>query len=343
VNDVLRQTSKVPTGPFVIDNFPVISAAGDARVVVRDVLGRETVLTVPFFAHADLLEEGLSDWSAELGAVRKNFGTSNAEYGEKFMSGLYRFGVNKKLTVEINSQLGQDHKVIGLGASFALPAQLLGRVGATISDTEGLGKGHQWLAGLEQVNLKDGFTLRALGADRNYRTLGDTTTTSTTRRQLSASYRREINKDHAFGLGLAHVKTYGNGDVSTASANYTWRLENRSAVTFNASRAVVNNNLAATSSGNRNTTRIGFSWSIPLEDQINVNTNVTHQNGRTDAYAAASKNLSADTGVGWRVLGGTREGDAFSEGGLYYQGTKGLVTADVTSKPRVLARKVVSY
>lgn len=339
VNDVLRQTSKVPTGPFVIDNFPVISAAGDARVVVRDVLGRETVLTVPFFAHADLLEEGLSDWSAELGTVRKNFGFSSNEYGERFISGLYRFGVNKKLTAEINSQLGQDHKNIGVGASFALPGQLLGRIGATVSGTQGLGKGHQWLVGLEQVNLKDGFTLRAQGADRNYRTLGDTTSTSTTQRQLSASYRRELNKDHAIGLGLAQVKTYDNGDVSTASVNYTWRLENRSAVTFNASRAVASNFVTA-SAGNRNTTSIGFSWSIPLDDQINVNANVTNQNGHTDAYASASKNLSTDTGVGWRVLGGTRDGDAFSEGGLYYQGTKGLVTADVSVARKQQATRV---
>jgi outer membrane usher protein len=340
VNDVLRQTSKVPTGPFVIDNFPVISAAGDARVVVRDVLGRETVLTVPFFAHADLLEEGLSDWSAELGAVRKNFGTASNEYGERFASGLYRFGLNKKLTLEANSQIGTEHKAVGLGASFALPAQLLGRAGATVSDTAGLGTGHQWLLGVEQVNLTDGFTLRAQGASRNYRTLGDTTSTNTTQQQLSASYRREINKDHAFGLGLAHVKTYDNGNVATASANYTWRLESRSAITFNASRAITDNNLLASSTGNRNITRIGFSWSIPLDGQINVNTNVIHQNGNTDAYAAASKNLSADTGVGWRVLGGTREGDAFSEGGLYYQGTKGLVTADVAVAQKQQAMRV---
>ena len=32
VNDVLRQTSTVPTGPFAIDNFPIVSGSGEARV-----------------------------------------------------------------------------------------------------------------------------------------------------------------------------------------------------------------------------------------------------------------------------------------------------------------------
>jgi outer membrane usher protein len=339
VNDVLRQTSNVPTGPFVIDNFPVIGGSGDARVVVRDVLGRETVLTVPFFAHADLLEQGLSDWSAEVGAVRKDFGTASNEYGEKFVSGLYRYGVNKSLTLEANAQIGETHKVLGFGASVALPWQLLGRFGATVSDTDGLGKGHQWLAGIEQATFRDGFTLRAQGASRDYRTLGDLTTTATTRLQLSASYRKEINPNHSIGFGLAQVKTYTNGTIDTASANYTWRIANRSALTFNVSRALADN-FATALAGNRNTTRIGLSWTIPLENQINFSANFTHQNGRGEGYIAASKNLSSDTGFGWRTLAGGRDGDAFAEGGLYYQGTKGLLTADISASRNQQAVRV---
>lgn len=330
VNDVLRQTSNVPTGPFVLDNFPVIGANGDARVVVRDVLGRETVLNVPFFSSADLLEQGLSDWSIDLGAVRKNFGTLSYDYGEKFLAGLYRYGVSKSLTVEGNAQIGSDHKVLGIGASVALPYKLLGRFGITGSDTDGLGQGHQWLLGIEQVNLKDGFTLRAQGASRNYRTLGDLTTTATTKLQLSASYRKEINPNHAFGLGLARIQTYSNGDIDTLSANYTWRLGNRSAITMNVSRATADN-FVTTQPGNRNSTRVGISWSMPLDNQINLSASANHQNGRTEGYIAASKNLSADTGYGWRTLAGGREGGAFAEGGIYYQGDKGLLTADISA------------
>ncbi|MFM7332641.1 MAG: fimbria/pilus outer membrane usher protein, partial [Brachymonas sp.] len=90
VNDVLRQTSNVPTGPFAIDNFPLLTGGGNVRMVVRDALGRETVIVQPFFSHSSLLEKGLSDWSVELGAVRENLGTTNADFGQRFVSGLYR-------------------------------------------------------------------------------------------------------------------------------------------------------------------------------------------------------------------------------------------------------------
>jgi len=50
VNNALRQVSNVPAGPFTVENFTQITGAGEARVVVRDVLGRESVIVSPFSA-----------------------------------------------------------------------------------------------------------------------------------------------------------------------------------------------------------------------------------------------------------------------------------------------------
>ena len=85
INDALRQTSQVPTGPFTIDNFPQITGSGQARIVVRDLLGRETVLVQDFFSSTSLLRKGLSDYSFEAGAVRRNLGIDSANYGAGFV------------------------------------------------------------------------------------------------------------------------------------------------------------------------------------------------------------------------------------------------------------------
>lgn len=52
---------------------------------------------------------------------------------------------------------------------------------------------------------------------------------------------------------------------------------------------------------------------------------------RFDAYATASQGLRGNTGLGWRALGGRRNGSALAEGGLYLQGPSHLFTADVSS------------
>ena len=59
MNDVLRQVSNVPTGPFAIDNLPVLTGNGEARLVVRDLGSRNgtwVFLEEPYrLADGDLL------------------------------------------------------------------------------------------------------------------------------------------------------------------------------------------------------------------------------------------------------------------------------------------------
>ena len=50
VDNALRMSREVPSGPFSIQDLPVTTGQGDARLVVRDILGREQIITQPFYA-----------------------------------------------------------------------------------------------------------------------------------------------------------------------------------------------------------------------------------------------------------------------------------------------------
>src|SRR5207237_3298819 len=78
-------------------------------------------------------------------------------------------------------------------------------------------------------------------------------------------------------------------------------------------------------------TAVGINLLIPLQDRTSVSGSATHRDGRTDSYLAASKTLGAEAGAGWRVLSGRRSGQDYGEGGYYYQGSHGLVTADLSA------------
>src|SRR5258706_14150002 len=49
VNDVLRQVSAVPAGPFAIDNIPPLTRHGGGRPAVRDLPRPGTGITPTFF------------------------------------------------------------------------------------------------------------------------------------------------------------------------------------------------------------------------------------------------------------------------------------------------------
>jgi len=320
INDALRQTSKVPTGPFAIDNFPLLTGSGQARVVVRDVLGRETVLVQDFFTHSDLLDQGLSDWSLDAGAVRRNLGNYNADYGPRFGSALYRYGLNKSVTLEGRAEAGKGMHGGGMGITLALPGQMLGQFAVAGSDDRDAGRGQQWLVGLEHTSLRHGFTFRAEGSTRDYRQFGQDATNIAYRTQLSASYTYASENLGYLGLGFARIDSFEQGPLNTYSANYSIRVLQRGTVSFSYTKV----------KGTINADSFGVSLLIPLDNQINTNANVTSRDGKTDAYVSANKSLGIETGGAWRALAGTIADQAHAEAGYYYQGSKGLVSSDLS-------------
>jgi outer membrane usher protein len=97
VDNLLRMRREVPSGPFTIQDLPVINGQGDAQLVVRDILGREQVITKPFFTSSRLLKQGLQSYSYELGFVRRNFGIDSNNYGRLMAVGTHRLGSLKSL------------------------------------------------------------------------------------------------------------------------------------------------------------------------------------------------------------------------------------------------------
>jgi len=121
INNALVSRQSVPPGPFSISNLPVVSGGGDVRLVVRDLLGREQVITRPFYASQTLLREGLEDFSTELGVVRNNFGINSNDYGSWLGSGTYRRGMSDHLTGEVHGEVMQGLITLGTGGDYLIP------------------------------------------------------------------------------------------------------------------------------------------------------------------------------------------------------------------------------
>jgi outer membrane usher protein len=100
VNGQRVSSESVPAGPFVIDHVPAVTGAGDLRLVVLDALGREQVITQPFYAGTSLLAQGLSDYSFDAGVARQNYALDSFDYSGPVVSANYRRGLTNALTLE---------------------------------------------------------------------------------------------------------------------------------------------------------------------------------------------------------------------------------------------------
>ena len=125
INGVKQYSGNVPAGPFQLNTIPNLNGAGNAQVVLTDALGRATTLNFSLYATHDLLAKGLSDWSAELGVVRENYGLSPFDYGhDPIGSGTWRYGVTDHFTAEAHGEATAGLADAGVGGSF-----LLGKIG----------------------------------------------------------------------------------------------------------------------------------------------------------------------------------------------------------------------
>ncbi len=129
-----------------------------------------------------------------------------------------------------------------------------------------------------------------------------------------------VNVGH-LGVGYARIDSYDQGAFKTYSANYAHRIGQRSTLSLLATRAV----------GPTKNDSFAISLLIPFDHDIVGSANVTNRGNQTDSYVSASKALGTESGTGWRVLGGARADQGYGEAGLYYQGSKGLISSDFSA------------
>lgn len=322
VNDVLRQVSSVPTGPFAINNFPLLAGSGDVRMVVKDILGRETVIEQSFFTSTQLLAPGLNDWSVEAGKVRHDMGVASDNYGLSFASATLRHGQRDDLTLESHAELTRSLQTLGIGAVSALPKKMLGQASVAVSRGQGL-RGGLWLLGLEHDGLHTSLSFQAQGATRNFRQLGQDTTTAPIRLQLAGNWDYITEKSTSFGIGLATLDRFDDTRVTTVSSNFSTKIAQNNSLSINASRAITGADGIS----------IGVFFTMPLDGNKAVTSSATSHGGQQDFYVSAMQNPSDENNLGWRTLAGHQQGKVRAEGGAYYLGRYGKLTGDVSTSP----------
>lgn len=169
VNDIKTYSQEVPGGRFTIEDLPVVSGGGVARVVVREAGGRETVSETPFYSSSHLLRPGMWDYSAEVGLARLGYGTRSSDYNaQPLASASVRYGATEALTLAWHGEAGMG--VINTGAGFVTRIGLFGTLETGVSASH-----HGGDAGAQYFVAVQGEIGRVTVNARSQRALADYT------------------------------------------------------------------------------------------------------------------------------------------------------------------------
>jgi outer membrane usher protein len=312
VQNQLRSVTQVPAGPFTLDNVPVISGAGDARVVVRDALGRESVVTSSFYVAGGLLRKGLTDWNVGAGKLRNDLG-GDANYGATYGTALVRRGITDWLTAEGRLEVeGERTRVAGGAANVG---GLWGEVEATAGVASVEAVGTRFLGGLgyRYVTLDYNVGLRWVQAQEGFRLPGDTDFDPTPTRVVTLNGGARLSDKWSAGFALLSVDREAL-DTRSLNLSATMSLTRHASVLFAYNRLTeggvarnVGTVLLSIALGNYTSGTAGADFgsdarqfagvqrALPFEEGWGYRASINHYSDRTRYDAGAALNLRSAT------------------------------------------------
>ncbi|MHC1548852.1 fimbria/pilus outer membrane usher protein [Phyllobacterium sp. K27] len=314
--NVRTYSGDVASGPFEITNFPVFSGQGEAQIVLRDTLGRETRTTVPFYSSSLLLRKGLWDFSADIGVARRNFGTESNDYDDDVMGALTaRYGMTNWLTLEGHLEGGADLINGGFGVAFPLGAYGVTSLAAAGSHHDG--DTGLLLNGSIEMTYKNRYTIygRVQHSFGNYDDIASVTADSQLNYVYGVAGLPAVSTRVPKSLIQTTLSMPGPFEGSSMNFSYTQQKldsgDKSSIVSTSFNQQVFKNSsfFATAFADLENSDSFGIfaGLTIPFDNNISVSTGYEQTNDGSSGFAEITKSEQrVEGGYGWRLR--TKEG-----------------------------------
>ncbi len=288
VNDALRFQQEVAPGPFTLSEIPTITGNGEAKLMVRDILGREQVIQQNFYGNDKLLRTGLNEYAVELGKMRENYGRSNADYGRMLATATWRRGVNQHLTIEAHAQAVEEQTMMGVGVYSSLPFR--GLLSMVVASSTAEKSGQFYSIGLQRQGKYFSFGLDTKVASAEFSRLGMLAGEDAVLKQnhLYASFNR-------LGVGNLNFnynsQKYNSGfDLKFVAANYGFRAFEQGYLQFSAMHFL-----------EQDKTSLAISLSLPLGNNKSTSMSMSQTQSQRQSQMQLQRSLPMGSGFGYTL------------------------------------------
>jgi outer membrane usher protein len=322
VNNALVAQRPVPPGPFSITNIPTVNGSGNVQLVVRDLFGREQIISQPFYASVSLLKAGLEDYSYEAGFERNNFGVSSFDYGRAVASATYRRGITDQLTGEVHGEVARDLAAAGIAANYLITD--IGVVSATAAASGGGGAGTGALCGVGFQRQTGQFSVatQAQWTSAAFREIGATPENPLPLRQWSASLGYQLERLGSAGITYVAQDFRTKPNIHVLSLGYSVGLGPWAFLSLSAAKTF----------GTGGNIALGATVTVPLGERTLAaasynGTRSSTQGNTSDTSFTLQRSVPAGEGYGYRIIAHT-DGEIQASG--TWQNNIGTYTADVS-------------
>ncbi len=319
INGVRQVETAVPSGPFIINQVAGINGAGQATLVTRDPAGRAVSTTLPLYVDTRMLAAGLTDYSVELGVLRRRYTTASFDYARApVASASLRRGLSDSLTLEAHGEGGNGLLNGGLGALWRL-----GQAGVISASLAGSGggdarrRGSQAALGYQYLSPRFSIDLQSLRASAGYSDLGTLEGAAGVRASDRVTFNLALFGGQGLGVSLINLRAPLVPPARVSALSYSatlgWGLY-LSASAFRDAR-------------DPRARGVFFSLSGSFGDRISASISRGRQNDVRSTTTTLARSADYGGGFGWGLQSVNNNGSTLRQAQGVYLGNYGQVGA----------------
>jgi outer membrane usher protein len=290
INNQKQFQQTLTPGPFDYRNVPLTTGAGEVNLVVKDLLGRETIITKSFYTQNSMLKEGLSDFSLESGLFRNNYGTLSNDYSSPFVAGTYRQGLTDDITGQSRFEAGAERQAIGADVTSVIGTLGSIHLATAVSKDSERDTGALYNVGVERRTPKYLVGAQYKSYSKDYTPFAYSSLETRPKNIFNATATVPIYKDLATSLSYVEQTSYD----TTAFRNVS--LTTGITLPLNISMSVIANKSLTTDKA----WFAGLNFNIPLGKDYSSSLNNSRQNnGDIINTVNLTKNIPSGEGIGW--------------------------------------------
>lgn len=136
LNGVQLYKNSVTPGNYSLPTGALINQAGNAQIVVEDILGNRTVQSFPIYIDNQLLKPKLNEYNFSLGKLRYNYDEVDDDYRDFFSKFYFRRGITSSTTLGTDILYSEEASNVSLLWTQALSKYVLLDTSLAGSDAE---------------------------------------------------------------------------------------------------------------------------------------------------------------------------------------------------------------
>ena len=327
VNNARRSSQQVQPGPFELNNVPLVTGAGQLNLVVRDLLGRETVVQQSYYASPRLLSPGLTDFSIEAGKLRTGYG-HDSHYGDVFAAATLRQGLTSSVTGEARIEVQADRRAAGVELAGLVGTWGVGRMAFAASSGNSQGEreqGQLLQLGIERSTPVGGGALQYEQASQGFAPFGEgkgiTAAALRSHERLLATIGGTLWGSVSGGVNYVSQSQWNGDNLKSLGLSLSTPLWNKTSLSLSASQRLDGDHAW----------RVGIVVNMRLDDAVYMAARVNSASGgKLESAASAARNVPAGPGLGWRVEASS-EASQRARGAMQYNTSQAEFALDAAS------------